>query len=166
MAVLVAVASDIAADEAAVHVAGLGAITVVMGALRVRLAGRDRGLLQLLSGCVVAQPVLHAAVKLVPHAPLDHGAGPTIGQADVFVSAAQMAVALALVIAVTFTEQLVATASGVIRVCWSRTRPVMPRAVGGCPAGLRTPGRAHRSSRYRPIVMPTRGPPLSSAPAH
>jgi len=165
VAVPVAVASAIVAEEAAVHVAILGAITIVMGVLRVRLVGWNRGLLQFLTGCVVAQPVLHAAVKVVPHAQLDHGVGPAVGQADVFVGGTQLAVALALVVAVTFTEQLTATASGVVRVCWLRTRPVVLHATREGPSRLRTPVRAHPTSRYRPIAMPTRGPPRSPVPA-
>lgn len=165
LTVLVAVFSDLAAGEAAVHVASLGAITAAMGALRVRLAGRDRGLLQFLSACVIAQPVLHAAAKLVPHGPLDHGAGAEIGQADLLVSGTQLAVALLVVAAVSFAEQVVGTVCSVIRICWLRIRSAVPPAGPQKANRRRTPVRAALSSRFRPIAMCKRGPPALLAPA-
>lgn len=45
LAVVVAVSSDLAAGEAALHVATLGLVTGAMAILRVRMTGRARGLL-------------------------------------------------------------------------------------------------------------------------
>jgi hypothetical protein len=165
LAVLVAVVSDLAAGEAALHVASLGLVTGAMAMLRVRLAGRDRGLLQFLSGCVVAQPAVHAAVKLVPHAPLDHGVGTEIGRADVAVTATQLVIALLIVATVSFAEQVLTLVSGVIRVWVLRLRLTVPSAGPVARTCRRTPERAQLSSRFRPVAMRKRGPPLAYAAA-
>ncbi|MBC8091997.1 MAG: hypothetical protein H7Y15_08695 [Pseudonocardia sp.] len=162
LTVLVAVFSDVAVGEAAVHVATLGAIVAAMGALRVRLAGRDRGLLQFLSGALLAQPVLHATAKLIPHGSLDHGAGAQVGQADLLVSGTQLAAALLIVAVVSFAEQLVTMLCSVIRVCGLRIRQLVPRT-GPTTAHQDTPVRAALSIRYRPIAMCKRGPPRAYA---
>jgi hypothetical protein len=163
LAVLVAVVSDLAAGEAALHVASLGLVTGAMALLRVWLAGRDRGLLQFLSGCVVAQPAVHAAVKLVPHAPLDHGAGSDIGRADLAVTGTQLVIALLIVATVSFAEQVMTLASGVIRVWALRLRLTVPSTGPAAHTCRRTPERAQLSSRYRPVAMRKRGPPHAHA---
>lgn len=159
LAVVVAVLSDLAAGEAALHIATLGLVTGAMAMLRIRMTGRARGLLQFLSACVVAQPALHAAAKLVPHAPLDHGIGRNVGPADLAVTATQLVVALLIVAVVSCAEQVATLISGVIRVCrlWIRLEALHSRE----PAHpvRRTPVRALLSSRYRPIAMRKRGPP-------
>lgn len=165
LAVVVAVVSDLAAGEAALHVASLGLVTGAMALLRVWLAGRDRGLLQFLSGCVVAQPAVHAAVKLVPHASLDHGVGSDIGRADLAVTATQFVIALLIVATVSFAEQALTLVSGVIRVWALRLRPAVPSVGPDERTCRRTPERAQLSSRYRPIAMRKRGPPHAHAAA-
>ncbi len=165
LAVVVAVVSDLAAGEAALHVASLGLVIGAMAVLRVWLAGRDRGLLQVLSGCVVAQPAVHAAVKLVPHAPLDHGIGSDIGRADVAVTATQLVIALLIVATVSFAEQFLALVSGVIRVWVLRLQLTVPSTGPDARTCRRTPERAQLSSRYRPVAMRKRGPPHTQAAA-
>lgn len=159
LTVVVTVVSDLAAGEGALHAVTLGLVTAAVAMLRVHLAGRDRGLLQFLSGCIVAQPALHAAANLVPHGPLDHGAGNQVGTADLAVTGTQLTVAVVVVVAVSFAQQLVTMLCTVIRTCWIRIVLCVPHAGPGVASGRRTPVRALLSSRYRPIAMRKRGPP-------
>jgi hypothetical protein len=66
LTVLVAVAMDVVAGEPLAHVATLGVISIVVGVVRMSLAGNYCGYFSLLSGAIVAQPALHAAMKLFP----------------------------------------------------------------------------------------------------
>lgn len=165
LAVVVAVLSDLAAGEAALHIATLGLVTAAMAALRVRMTGRARGLLQFLSACVVAQPALHAAAKLVPHAPLEHGVGRDIGPADLAVTGTQLVVALLIVAVVSCVEQIATLISGVVRVCRLWIRLGAPPSGEPARTTRRTPVRAQLSSRYRPMAMRKRGPPRVAVPA-
>lgn len=165
LAVVVAVLSDLVAGEAALHTATLGLVTGATAILRVRMAGRARGLLRFLSACVVAQPALHAAAKLVPHAPLDHGVGRNIGLADIAVTGTQLVVAVLIVAVVSCAEQIATLISGVIRVSRLWIRLEAPYSDEVAHTVRRTPVRAQLWSRYQPIAMRKRGPPRVSLSA-
>lgn len=128
LTVAVAVFSDVVAGEPPLHVGTLGAVVAVVAGLRVRLGGRHRGLLQFVCAGVTAQPVLHAAVKLVPHGPLRHGQGSEIGRADLAVTVTQVALVVAVVAAICLTDRLVVAVGGVVRALWLRLllRPAHP----------------------------------------
>jgi hypothetical protein len=52
------------AGEHPTHTVGLALVALAVAGLRLRLAGRREGLMSVVSGAVVAQPVLHATAKL------------------------------------------------------------------------------------------------------
>ncbi len=159
MAVVVAVLSDLAAGAGALHIVTLALVTGAMAMVRVGMTGRARGLLQFLSAGVVVQPALHAAAKLVPHAPLHHGAGPNIGPADLAVTGTQLVVAVLIVAVVSCAEQIAILISGAIRAGRLTIRLGAPDSGRSARTVRRTPVRAQLSSRYRPVAMRKRGPP-------
>lgn len=57
------VALDVLDGAALVHILALGALALVVSLLRVRLAGRHRGLFALASAGLAAQPALHLAAE-------------------------------------------------------------------------------------------------------
>ena len=73
LTVCVAVGTDLLAGERPVHTATLGMVALAVAVIRVRMAGRQRGLFAALSGSLVAQPALHAAAKMLPAAPGEIG---------------------------------------------------------------------------------------------
>lgn len=165
LTVVVAVFSDLAAGEAPLHVATLGVVTALVAALRLRLAGRHRGLLQFVSGTIVAQPAVHTAAKLVPHGPMEHGLGHQLIHADVLATATQMVVALLIVAAVSFAEQIVTAVAGVVRVVRIRIWIHVPKTRARTSRVRRAPARERLTSRYRPGAIPRRGPPHRLLPA-
>lgn len=65
MATLVAaIAFDVLAGEHPTHTVALALVALVVAGVRVHLGGRREGLVPVVSGAVVAQPVLHATAKL------------------------------------------------------------------------------------------------------
>ena len=124
LTVAAAIAVDLAAGKAPLHAAALGVITSVTAALRVRLADRDRSVFRFVCGCIIAQPVLHFVVELMPHSSLQHGQGAVPGWADAFVACLQATLVLALVAMLTLAEQtLLALAIGAARACLMRIPP-------------------------------------------
>lgn len=155
---LVAVASDLSADEAPLHVLTLGAVIAMVVVARLRLAPSS-DLLRILKACVLIQPALHAAAKLVPHGQVEHGVGQQIGQADIAVTLNQVVVATAIVGVASLVEQVVAAVVGVIRVTWNGLRPA--RITEPVPAVRPAPSPELLTNRYRPGVIARRGPPAS-----
>lgn len=143
LTVAMAVFSDLAAGEPPLHVVTLGAVVAVIAGVRVHLGGRHRGMLQFVCAGVGAQPVLHAAVKLVPHGPLSHGHGSEIGRADLAVTLTQILLVVVVVAAICLAEQLVVAVGGVVRACWLRLM-------------LRRPHPAPGVVRRRPAPAPAR----------
>lgn len=143
LTVAIAVFSDLVAGEPPLHVVTLGAVVAVVAGVRVQLGGRHRGLLQFVCAGVAAQPVLHAAVKLVPHGPLRHGHGNEIGRADLAVTITQVVLVVVVVAAICLAEQLVVAVGGVVRACWLRLM-------------LRRPHPAPGVVRRRPASAPAR----------
>lgn len=66
---VVAIVMDVLAGEHPVHITTLGTVAVVVGLVRIRLAGGRHGLFAVVSGAIVAQPALHAATNVFPPAP-------------------------------------------------------------------------------------------------
>lgn len=163
LTVVMAVKFDLSAGEAPLHAASLGALVAGVAALRVQLASRRRRLLQFVSSCIVAQPTLHAALTLIPHAPIEHGSGQQIGQADVYLFGTQIAVVLAVVATVLLAERIAVLAGGVVRVGWLRICLHVPHSGPGKPRPCIAPARQLLTSRYRPGVIARRGPPRELA---
>lgn len=157
--VAVAVASDLSLDEAPLHVLTLGAVIAMVVVARLRSASPSPDLLRILKACVLVQPALHAAIKLVPHGQVEHGVGQQIGQADIAVTLNQVVVATAIVCVASLVEQVVVAVVGVIRVTWNGlrhaqiTEPVLAVRPAPSPELL--------TNRYRPGVIARRGPPAS-----
>mgnify|MGYP001096874314 CR=1 FL=1 len=99
---IVAVVSDLAAGEHPLHAATLGLVAASVAGVRVRLAGRHSSVFSVLSGALVAQPVLHAAVKLLPLAP-----DPVHHAAETSISAIHIAITVTIVAVVTGAQSLV-----------------------------------------------------------
>ncbi|MGD9527821.1 MAG: hypothetical protein AB7V44_13635 [Pseudonocardia sp.] len=157
-------AADLAAGGLMWHVATTALVAGLVAGNHLLLAGRGRGVLQIVSGIVVAQPAVHAATKFVPHGPLEHGSVHGIGGADVLTTCIQLTIAAAIVGMVTGAEQLVALAAAVFirtrdRCLVHRPRTAPPRRLLARPASRRT--RPH--GQFRPGVVPRRGPPVLRA---
>lgn len=162
LTVVAAAAFDLFAGEAPVHAATLGVIAALAAALRVRLAGPRCSLAQFVCGCIVSQPVLHYAAKLLPHAGLEHGVGNVPGPADVFVSSIQTMVVLAVVVAFTCVEQiLLVLAIRAVRLCIVRLRSICQQSELTRFANTAAPGIALLVGRYHPGSIVRRGPPPS-----
>lgn len=159
LTVLVEVFADGVAGEPRLHVVTLGMVVAAVVGVRVHLGGRRRRLVQLIAACIIAQPALHALIKLVPHGPLRHGFGSDIGLADVAVAATQVMLVVAVVAAICLTEHVVVALAGVVRACWVRI--VLLPSPPAPPAILRravaAPGRP-RSLVGRGTAI-ERGPP-------
>jgi hypothetical protein len=165
LTVAVTAATDAAAGGSMWHVATLGLVAAVVAGIRLRLAGRDRGLLQVVSGVVVAQPAIHAAAKLVPHGWLDHGPADGVGTVDVLATLVQVTIAATIVGAVTFAEHLVGLVSAVFGRTGLSGAAYLPHPVPPQP-GVRPAARsARRHGQNRPGVVPRRGPPAGVAAA-
>lgn len=78
MTVVVAVAMDILADEHPTHTLVVALAAVSVAAVRIRLAGRFNAILSSMSGALVAQPALHAALS---HEHVDLHAGTGVNNA-------------------------------------------------------------------------------------
>lgn len=147
------------------HVATLGFVALLVAMVRVWMAGRDRGLLPLVSACVVAQPAVHAAAKLIPHGSLTHAPVGGVGHVDLAVTLIQVVLAVAIVGVVSFAEQIVTVLVAAFGGGWARVLGYVPhRAPEPCRVRRAVrPGQL--SSQYRPGVVPTRGPPSLLAAA-
>lgn len=160
LTVLAAAGFDLFAGEAPLHAATLGIITALAAALRVRLAGRHRSLLQFVCGCIVSQPALHYAAKWVPHPSVEHGTGHLPGAADLFAAGLQTMAILALVAALTFAEQILLTlAIGAARLCIVRIRSIRPLPERARFVVTVAPATESLIGRYYPGSIARRGPP-------
>lgn len=159
LTVLVAVVSDLAAGEAPLHVATLGAVVAAVAGLRVHLGGRHRHVLQLSASCVTAQPAVHAMMKRVPHGSLQHADGSEVGYADVAVSGTQLALVIVVVTAICLAERLVLALTGAIYACWVRLtlHPVRPAPTVVLRRAASAPKRSSRLVCRDAVVR--RGPP-------
>lgn len=163
LTVVMAVAFDLRPGEAPLHAASLGALVAGVAVLRAHLASWRCRLLQFVSSCIVAQPALHASLKLIPHAPIEHGPGQQIGQADVYLVGTQIAVVLAVVATVLFAERIAILAGGVIRACWLRICLRVSHSGPGKARPRIAPACQLLTSRYRPGAIARRGPPRELA---
>jgi hypothetical protein len=160
LATVVAVGSDVVAGGQPLHTTSVGLVGVVVALLRIRLAGRHRGLFATVTASFLAQPVLHAATKLLD-SPMPAGsAGHTIHETSV--SVLPVVIAAAIVVAVACAEHLMHTAF-VRRVVhrWLRLLDVsFRRRIAGAPivAARATPAR-----RWTPVGhFQRRGPPVAA----
>ncbi|MHA6781732.1 hypothetical protein ACVGOW_12170 [Pseudonocardia saturnea] len=158
LTVLVAVFSDVVAGEPPLHVASLGAVVAGVAVLRVRLGGRHRRPLLFICACIIAQPVLHAVMKLLPHGGLRHGHGTEIGRADLVLTSTQVAVVIAVVAAICLAERLVVAVTGVVRACWVR---LLLQGPPSAPTVLR---RRPTQAAGRPRLLHGRGTVVKRGP--
>ena len=158
--VLVAVLTDAVATERPIHTATLAALAIVVAALRLKLADRQSGLFGAASGAIVAQPALHAALKLVPQSAAD--TAPQSGHVDASISLAHIVVAALIVLVVAGGEQLfllVALRTPLVRwlrLLMSSTRhpaaPVVPAVAPSAMLATRWLHIAHVTRRGPPMV--------------
>lgn len=104
LAVAVAVGSDVVAGGPALHTISLGLVGVVVAALRIRFVGRHRGLFAAVTASFVAQPVLHAATKVLGSPVPSGSAGHAIQETSF--SALPVVVAAVIVATVACAEHL------------------------------------------------------------
>ena len=133
-----AVTFDVLAGEHPTHTAALGLVALAVAGLRLWLGGRREGLISVVSGAVVAQPVLHATAKLdasaTPH--VSGGLLHMVG-ADGPGAAMQLLVSAAVVIAV-------ATSGRIAQLLLTALRRPVGLVVSGPPppsAPVRAPAR-------------------------
>lgn len=160
LAAAVAVGSDVVAGGGPLHSVSLGLVGVVVALLRIRLAGRHRGLFAAMTASFLAQPVLHAATKLLGSSVPAGSAGHTVQETSF--SVLPVVVAAAIVVAVACAEQLldmVDVRRTVVR--WLRMSDfVIDRRSAGAPIGaVRT-----TPARRRVPLLPAhrRGPPAAA----
>ena len=165
LTVAIAVFSDFVAGEPPVHVLTLGVVVGMVAALRVRLDGRHRGLLQFVCAALTAQPVLHAAAKLVPHGPLRHGNGSEIGRADLAVTVTQVGLVVAVVAAICTMERVVVAIGGVVRVCWLRLMLRRPQPAAGVVPRRPAPAPVRPRRLLGRGAVVKRGPPRCAVAA-
>jgi hypothetical protein len=160
--VVVAVVADVIAGEHPLHTATLGLVAVVVAVMRHRLAGRHEGLFAATRGAIVAQPALHALMKLLP-ASTDPGSTP-LGHtaAETSTSVVHVLVAAAIVAGVASSERLflaVAALQPLARwlrlLTWAAVQPRPPVSLAWPPVVALT-GHAHLASVSR------RGPPATA----
>jgi hypothetical protein len=161
-----AVAFDVFAGEHPTHTLGLAIVALTVAGLRLRLAGRRDGVLAVVSGAVVTQPVLHATSKVGgPVALTADGGLLHVVAADGPATAMQIAVSAVIVVAVATSGQLAQLLLSALR------RPVQLLLAGSPPALPRVPTHVctHRlGSMLRwcgwSIEAARRGPPSPSTP--
>lgn len=159
LATAVAVGSDVVAGGQPLHTTSLGLVGVVVALLRIRLAGRHRGLFATVTASFVAQPILHAATKLLGSPTPAGSSGHTIHETSV--SVFPVVVAAAIVMAVACAELLLHTAF--VRQVVHRWLRLLDLDIGHrivrAPIGAAraTPGR-----RWTPVGhLQRRGPPVT-----
>lgn len=169
LAVAVAVGADVLAGGTAQHTATIGLVGVVVMALRLRLGSRHSALFAAVTAMFLAQPVLHAAMKLTPAGHHPHGTAHAAAHAtshlldEASTPAVQVLGAAVIVAAVACAEQLFATVAVV--------RPLLrwlcrPDLVPAPPEGPARPAPAPiaRIDRWTHIDhAPQRGPPAAPA---
>ena len=164
LTIIVTVVADLLAGEAQWHVVTVGAVAALVAALRIRMAGACRRLHQLVSGVIVAQPAVHAAAKLVPHGQIGQDLIDQLVHGDVFVTGTQLIVASTFVAMVSFSEHIVRAVVGVVGVAWIWIAVSEPPTKAKFRV-RRAPAHAQMTSRYRPGMIPRRGPPRRSLTA-
>lgn len=107
-----AVSLDLIAAEHPTHTVSLALVTLVVAALRLRLAGRHDDVFSVVAGAVVAQPALHATSKLGGHGPASGADGLMhVAAADGPITLMHIVVSAVIVIAVAtctrFTQLLI-----------------------------------------------------------
>jgi hypothetical protein len=163
-----AITFDVLAGEHPTHTVALALVALGVAGLRLRLGGRREGLVSVVSGAVVAQPVLHATAKLdtgVTH----HASGGLLHMllTDGPGAAMQLVVSVAVVIAVATSGRIAQLLLTALR------RPVRLLLVSGPPPAARVPAPAGRCARRLgsmlrwcgwSIQAARRGPPHLSLP--
>jgi hypothetical protein len=165
--VVAAVVFDVLAGEHPTHTLALAMVALAVAGLRLRLAGRREGLVSVVSGAVVAQPVLHAMAKLDTGA-THHVSGGLLHVllADGPGAAVQLAVSAAVVVAV-------ATSGRIAQLVLTALRRPARLLVSGPPPAARVRVRARLCVRRHgsmlrwcgwSIQAARRGPPHLSLP--
>jgi hypothetical protein len=158
LAVVVTTAADLAARATLWHVLTLGLVAALVAVVRVWTAGRDRGLSRVVAAAVALQPASQVGVALVPHGSL-HYAPNGVGEADLLLTAVQLAAAAAIVGAVSFAEQIVSFVGTRVARAWARCSGALPRT-GPKRLAMRPVARALRvPTRHAPGAIARRGPP-------
>lgn len=159
----VAVGADVLASGHPMHTVGLAMVVVAVTLLGLSPIALPGALFATLRGAIVAQPVLHAATKVLPAA-ADQAGGAAHGAAEFSISVLHVLLTVTVVVAVAGAERLLLL-SGLLEPLadWLRLPglvPVRPRC--GVPAVLREDAPAPRWSRVE--NLPRRGPPVLPAP--
>jgi hypothetical protein len=163
-----AIVFDVLAGEHPTHTVALALVALAVAGLRLRLGGRREGFVSVVSGAVVAQPVLHAMVELDTSA-THHVSGGLLHMllTDGPGAAMQLVVSAAIVIAVATSGRIAQLLLTALR------RPVRPLLFSGPPPAARVLAPARRSARRLgsmlrwcgwSIQAARRGPPHLSLP--
>jgi hypothetical protein len=154
----VAVGADLIASRHPMHTVTLALVGGVVALTRVVLLGRHRTLFAAVSGAVVAQPVLHAAMKVLPAA-ADRAPGALHAANEAAVTVMHVLLTTVVVVAVAGAEHMLLLAAllrpraGRLRL--SNHTPV--RSTLGAPPAPPVQAPAVRRSRVE--NLPRRGPP-------
>ncbi len=158
---VVALGADLFASRHPMHTVTLALVVGVVALTRVAVLGRHRCLFAAVSGAVVAQPVLHAAMKVFPAA-ADRVPGATHAVDEASITVLHVLLTAVVVVAVAGAEQLLLLA-GIRQPCASWLRPLdlstsrLPRSAPPLPEGAPAP-------RWSCVAhLPRRGPPATRA---
>ena len=162
--VVVAVGADVVAGGHPLHTVTLGLVALVVAVMRMGLAGRHASLFAASRGAVVAQPALHAAMKLFP---AQGGPGSGLGHtaAETSTTALHVLVTALIVAFVAGAEQLFLAVAALqpftrwlFLATWATARPHSPAPIGEPIEGAVT-RRPHLTE------VPRRGPPATARAA-
>lgn len=163
--VVVAVGSDVVAGGHPLHTATLGAVAAAIAVLRLRLAGRHNGPFAAISAAILAQPVLHAATKLLPSGTESVAAAPGHAAAEASVTVLHVLVAALIVCAVVGVEQLYLLVAALAPLTeWLGLllwRPLRPQPALSSPPPPVAPARRWSFVAH----IPRRGPPAPARAA-
>lgn len=163
-----AIVFDVLAGEHPTHTVALALVALAVAGLRLRLGGRREGFVSVVSGAVVAQPVLHAMAELDTSA-THHVSGGLLHMllTDGPGAAMQLVVSAAIVVAVATSGRIAQLLLTALR------RPVQPLLFSGPPPAASVLAPARRSARRLgsmlrwcgwSIQAARRGPPHLSLP--
>ncbi|MHA6781796.1 hypothetical protein ACVGOW_12505 [Pseudonocardia saturnea] len=159
---VVALGADLVASRHPMHTVTLALVVGVVALTRVALVGRHRCLFAAVSGAVVAQPVLHAAMKVFPAA-ADGAPGAMHAVDEASITVLHVLLTTVVVVGVAGAEQLLLLA-GLVQPFAAWFRPLDLASVRPPRSAPPRPPEGAPAPRWSCVAnLPRRGPPATRA---